>query len=144
MLMMLTSVHHIYGAIEYKTPWRLHVLMLSVPVIVATLYLNRLLTDKEASVKSYWFWIYWTIVLLCSITYIGIFEGLYNHILKNVLYFGGLSKYWMNVLFPSHIYEMPDDITFEVTGIMQGLVTVPLVTNFIRLTLHHITRSKEQ
>ena len=32
-LMIVTSIHHIYGAIVYDTPWRLHVLFVSIPVI---------------------------------------------------------------------------------------------------------------
>jgi hypothetical protein len=142
MLMILTSVHHLYGAIVYNTSWRLHVLALSLPVIIATLYLNRLL--ERDNFKSYWFWIYWTIILLPSIAAIGIFEGLYNHILKNILFFGGLSKNWLDRLFPPGTYEMPDNLFFEITGIMQGIVTMPLIIYFVRLTLHRIAIFKKK
>lgn len=46
-LMAITSIHHAYGAYIYHTPWRLHVLMLSIPVIVLTMLLHRRLQKKE-------------------------------------------------------------------------------------------------
>jgi hypothetical protein len=133
-LLGLTSVHHTYGAIIYHTQWRLHVLLLSVPVIIITIYLNRLLNQNDKIRNGYWFWIYWTITLLVSIILIGVFEGIYNHILKNILFFGGMSKTGMRTLFPPATYEMPDDVIFEITGMLQGITAIVLIVYFIRLT----------
>ena len=142
-LMTLTSVHHIYGAIIYHTQWRLHVLLLSVSVIIITLYLNWLLSRNGNSGNRYSFWIYWTITLLVPIILIGLFEGIYNHILKNILFFGGVSKNSMSKLFPPGMYEMPDDIFFEITGMMQGIVAVVLTVYFIHLT-KRMTQTKDR
>ncbi len=139
-LMILTSLHHVYGAIIYHTEWRLHVLLLSIPVIVITFYLNRLLSQKSDSRKGYLFWIYWVITLIFSVILIGVFEGLYNHILKNILFFGGVSKSSLSKLFPPGMYELPDDVFFEITGVMQGIIGIILIIYFIRLTRKIIHR----
>jgi len=133
-LMSLTSLHHVYGAIIYHTEWRLHVLLLSIPVIVITFYLNRLLNQKGSAYRGYLFWVYWAITLLFSVILIGVFEGLYNHLLKNILFWGGASKSGLSKLFPPGLYEMPDDAIFEITGVMQGIIGIVLIVHFIRLT----------
>ncbi|MGF6847345.1 hypothetical protein QFZ51_002580 [Chitinophaga sp. W3I9] len=132
-LMLLTSVHHVYGAIRYHTPWRMHVLLLSVPVLIITIILDRVIKQKGMTVKSVWSWIYCSIIFLAAIVMIGSYEGLYNHLLKNILYFGGLSAAHMSMLFPPAMYEMPDDIFFEVTGVLQGIVVIPLGIYFVRM-----------
>ncbi|MGO4838810.1 hypothetical protein AB4144_41840, partial [Rhizobiaceae sp. 2RAB30] len=33
--LVVTSVHHAYGAVIYGTPWRLHILHIAVPVAIA-------------------------------------------------------------------------------------------------------------
>ena len=127
-LMGLTSVHHLYGAIAYHTSWRLHVLLFSIPVIVVTLLLHR------AASRPSVFWLYWIITLLAAIILIGIFEGLYNHVLKNILFFSGFPKSSMEKLYPRGAYEMPDNLFFEISGILQGIIAIPLIIYFIRLT----------
>ncbi|SEW39809.1 hypothetical protein [Chitinophaga arvensicola] len=128
-LMILTSVHHAYGAVVYHTPWRMHILFMSVPMILVTLLLNRVLQQKAD--RSGWAWVFGSLVLLLSVMMIGTYEGLYNHVLKNVLYFGGLSARGMAMFFPPSMYELPNDALFEVTGMLQGVVVIPLVIHFI-------------
>lgn len=128
-LMILTSVHHAYGAVIYHTPWRMHILFMSVPVTVATLLLNRQLL---MSYKSLWTWMYGLLIFGASVLLIGSYEGLYNHVLKNILYFSGLSASGMAVLFPPGMYELPNDVFFELTGMLQGVVVIPLAIYFIR------------
>lgn len=133
-LMAITSIHHAYGAYIYHTPWRLHVLMLSIPVIVLTMLLHRRLQKKEDNRHKAIFWIYWIITLIPSIIFIGLFEGVYNHFLKNVLFLGGLRHDILLQLFPLPTYELPHDLLFELTGVLQAVVIVLLVIHFIRLT----------
>jgi hypothetical protein len=136
-LMILTSIHHIYGAIIYNTPWRLHVLMLSVPVTVITLLANMWMPKASGIKKSAIFWLLIVVTLVPCLILIGLFEGVYNHILKNILFFGGLSPEKLLKLFPPPTYEMPDDLIFEVTGILQGLFVFPLTASLLKvLTVH--------
>ncbi|PSL29058.1 hypothetical protein [Chitinophaga ginsengisoli] len=131
LLMMLTSIHHVYGAIVYHTPWRLHLLFLSIPVIALTLVLDRLLTPTHN--RPWIFRSYLVLTLLASIILIGVFEGLYNHVLKNILFAAGLPENAMGKLYPPGIYEMPDNLFFEITGVLQGGIAIVLIIYFIRL-----------
>lgn len=136
-LMIITSVHHVYGAWIYNTPWRKHILMLSLPVIAATVLLNRWLTRKDYCRSSFLFWLYWLITLTASIVLIGSFEGLYNHLLKDVLFFSGINQDVLLQMFPPPTYEMPNDFWFEFTGVLQAFILLPLIFYFIRLTKDH-------
>ncbi len=53
---------------------------------------------------------------------IGFFEGGYNHLVKNILFFGGAHQATLHQLFPGPEYEMPNDLWFEVTGILQFFI----------------------
>lgn len=141
-LMAITSIHHAYGAYIYNTPWRLHILMLSIPVILVTILLHRRLQKKEDNRRSVIFWIYWIITLVPSMMFIGLFEGMYNHFLKNVLFFGGLPHNIILQLFPPPTYELPNDLLFELTGVLQAVVFVPLGIHFIRLTSKELKKLK--
>jgi hypothetical protein len=49
----------------------------------------------------------------------GVFEGGYNHLLKDALYLGGASPALLRRLFPAPRYELPDDAFCEVTGVLR-------------------------
>ena len=50
---------------------------------------------------------------------IGIFAGGYNHAVKNALYVIGAPSSLMLTLFPPPTYVMPDDVVFELSGVLQ-------------------------
>ena len=126
-LMALTSIHHIYGAYIYDTPWRLHVLALSIPVMILNWY-----AAKKGAGNTLILYTFGLANLIMSIVLIGIFEGMYNHVAKNVLYFSELNDSTMTRLFPPPTYVMPNDFFFELTGIAQGLLAIPLLYFFIK------------
>jgi len=134
-LMILTSIHHIYGAIIYETPWRLHVLLISVPVILATWLLKYFMTARSSRIAVVHFWLLLIVTLVPSIGMIGLYEGMYNHLVKNIMFFGGASKETLVKLFPPPTYEMPSDLWFEVTGIAQALLVVPSTKSLIKITM---------
>ena len=133
-LMIITSIHHVYGAIVYHTPWRLHVLMVSIPVVILTLVLYRRLRKEEPHLKSLSYWAFLLITLIPSAGLIGIYEGLYNHILKNLLFFGGAKSDLLQQLFPAPTYEMPNNVIFEITGVIQGIIVLPMIIGLIKFT----------
>lgn len=119
-VMLLTIVHHSYGAIIYNTPWRHHVAIVGVVtvlVLFASLRGHRSLGGTLG--RKIAFWLFVILTLLIPVGGIGIFEGGYNHLLKDVLYFSGASAELMNRLFPAPTYEMPNDSFFEITGVLQ-------------------------
>jgi hypothetical protein len=132
-LMILTSIHHVYGAIIYSTPWRLHVLIISIPVIALTLLLRWLLFKNESKYRWFLTGFFILITLVPSIGMIGIFEGLYNHVLKNIFFFSGASQNTLQSMFPAPKYEMPNDFIFELTGVLQGFIVVPMIVILTRL-----------
>jgi hypothetical protein len=119
-LAILTTIHHVYGAIIYNTPWRLHILMMSIPVIILTLVLEQQLRKKDGGDKCFKFWAFYFISLVPSLGMIGVFEGIYNHLLT---------------LFPAPTYEMPNDLLFEFTGVMQGVIATVMIKGMISLTI---------
>jgi hypothetical protein len=134
--MIVTSIHHVYGAWIYNTPWRRHVLFVSVPVIIITVLLNRRLSKKEYSRSSFLFWLYWLITFIAFIG-IGLFEGIYNHLLKDILFYAGVDHAILLQMFPPPAYEMPNEFFFEFTGVLQAFIFIPLAFYFFRLTKKH-------
>jgi hypothetical protein len=85
--------------------------------MLSALALGRARPDTTAGRLAQWG--FWVVSVLGPVLLIGGFEGFYNHVVKNALYFGGLPEAWMRSLFPPPTYEMPNDLWFEATGILQ-------------------------
>jgi hypothetical protein len=131
-VMALTTLHHVYGAYRYHTPFRLHVVAVAAVVTglvlgARWLYLRRFdFVGLSALAAS---------TLIFPVILIGGFEGGYNHLLKNVLFFGGASRELLTSLFPPPTYELPNDWFFEITGILQivpAALTVHAFRRFLR------------
>lgn len=117
--MIMTVIHHLYGAIKYDEPFRLHVAIFAIPVILILMasYLGHIKTPP-IRYRNLSLTIFLAASILFSVGAIGVYEGGYNHVLKNILYFGGTSRTALDKIYPS-IYELPNDIFFEATGILQ-------------------------
>lgn len=112
--LILTSVHHVHGALAFDTPWRLHILYLAVPVLAVIWALLRLPEGRgrrRARAAA-------LVALLFPAAMIGVYEGGYNHVLKNLIYFAA-GETAARHLFPAPLHEMPTDLPFELTGIAQ-------------------------
>jgi hypothetical protein len=136
--LFLTSAHHAYGAYVYRTPWRNHVLLITIPaslVIVGSQAMVRKDPGgRRATVARRVFAL--TVVTLPVLVFGG-FEGLYNHVVKNVLYFSGASAGLMTKLFPPPRYEMPDNLIFEITGVLQVIPAALIVRHLFRMIRVH-------
>jgi len=119
-ILLLTSVHHAYGAYVYQSPWRLHVVPLSIAAGAVIYGAERMLrTRGTTAAGTIAFWIFCAVALAFPFGMIGLLEGGYNHALKNLLYFGGASPELMTAWFPPPTYELPNDLFFEITGVLQ-------------------------
>ncbi|CAD5294059.1 conserved membrane hypothetical protein [Imperialibacter sp. 89] len=114
-----TAGHHIYGAILYSTPWRTHIatsglfwLGLSIALIVAYKAWNRRLI----------LWLFTATTGFFFVGAIGLYEGFYNHMVKNIVYFAGVPEATLLIYYPPPKYELPNDWLFEVTGVLTFLV----------------------
>ena len=111
--------HHWYGAIAYDTPWRL-VVSLWIPgfvsIVLVALYLYRRHAGTKLGDIAFWVFLLGGVVFQLGFT---LFECVYSHVLKDLLFFGGASRDLMTQLFPPPAYHLPDNMLFEITGLMQ-------------------------
>lgn len=123
--LVLTSLHHAYGAWVYDTPWRYHVVVVS--ALTAAIMLAGLRTYRAGGsqkIRTTGKWVLGLSALGLPVLGIGLFEGIYNHVIKNVLHFGGASPELLAEMFPPPRYEMPNDVVFEITGLLQVIPAV--------------------
>ncbi|WP_437723800.1 hypothetical protein [Sorangium sp. So ce861] len=119
-VMAATTAHHAIGAVVYGTPWRLHIAFLSVPtaaVILGALALHRRRAGAPSGRAA--FVVLVAVLALVPIAWIGAYEGVYNHVLKNALYFLAPGSPVLARMFPPPMYEVPDNALFEITGVLQ-------------------------
>jgi ubiquinone/menaquinone biosynthesis C-methylase UbiE len=125
-VLLLTTIHHVYGAAIYNTPWRNHVAFISLPAaffIAGALFASGKYPNTTFGRVALWSAI--TAIVVIPFGAIGLFEGGYNHVIKNALYFSGAPFNLMRRLFPPPAYELPDDLFFELTGVLQFFVALP-------------------
>ncbi|WP_158665003.1 hypothetical protein [Ensifer adhaerens] len=133
LLLALTSVHHAYGAYIYETPWRLHIVHISVPA--AILIIGALTVGWAKATTALGraaSWLAAIVILAFPVAMIGIWEGGWNHVLKNVLHIG-FGEETARLLFPAPVYRLADDLTFELTGIAQLPLAIIAALNTISL-----------
>lgn len=129
----LTAVHHVYGAFRYHTPWRHHAaavaLVVGTALVLAASAHQRRPGTKRGRLAA---WILAVLSLIFVVLGFGLFEGLYNHLVKDLLFFSGASRALLLRLFPPPAYEMPNDVLFEVTGVLQVPVAAYATWAFLR------------
>ncbi len=133
-VLILTVVHHFYGAAIYDTPWRRHIAVIVLPVLAALIAaygVHRWRPLTWLGRASMWFFM--VLALVVPVAWIGFFEGGYNHVVKNILFFGGLPRATLERLFPPPTYVMPDDLWFEVTGVLQFFIALCAACYLFRL-----------
>lgn len=116
----LTVVHHLYGAWRYDTPWRHHVAIIVLPIFALLLVayvVQRLKPRTHLGAVALWLFVVGGGAV--AVLWIGLFEGGYAHLVKNVAYFAGVSDATFARFFPAPTFEVPDDAVFEITGIAQ-------------------------
>jgi len=115
----VSSIHHWYGAIAYDTPWRF-IVSLWIPgfvlLVLLLLYIYWKSTGKVVRTVTVWAFFLSAVVFQAGFT---LFESVYSHVLKNILYFGGASQSLLLRLFPPPAYHLPDNWLFEFTGVLQ-------------------------
>jgi hypothetical protein len=133
----LTSIHHVYGAIRYDTPERYFAAVIAAVAVIMSLGALQISRARSPSPIGRAAWlVFLGVNATVFVLLFGAFEGLYNHGLKDALYFGGAPLAQMRVLFPSPVYEMPNDWFFEVTGVLQivpAAVTAYYLVRLIRV-----------
>ncbi|MBE1207811.1 hypothetical protein [Aminobacter carboxidus] len=135
LLLALTSLHHAYGAMAFGTPWRLHILLFVVPaaIVIAVLLYAGWVANTARSARLLT-WAAAAVVFVVPIVLVGYVEGGYNHVVKNIVYFG-FGEAAFHAIFPTPPYEMPKNLFFEITGIAQfplSVLTTVLTVRMLR------------
>ena len=110
----------------------LHVAIVAIPVIfilLATYIAQRWI--ENAAWKKGLRVAFITATLLFSVAAIGIYEGGYNHLVKDVLFFSGVPAEFLDRMYPS-VYELPNDFFFEFTGVAQFFSGIACAILFFR------------
>ena len=137
-VLLLTTVHHLYGGIVYDTPWREHAAIVAAAtglVMAALFRIHRSLFGRRGSELA--FWLFATVTMLVPVIGVGLIEGGYNHALKNLLYFTTTDRGLFERLFPPPTYEMPNDAFFEITGVLQFFVGIVAGWELIKTIVAH-------
>ena len=126
---LTTSIHHVYGAWLYETTWRNHIayqgftwLLVSYGILLLAIRFKRK-------------WIKWAFIIFAGFFFvgaIGLYEGLYNHVLKNILYFIGMDENMLLNMYPPPKYELPNDWLFELSGIITCVIAYWCLLTMIR------------
>jgi peroxiredoxin len=112
----LTALHHVYGGLIFGTPWRVHGAAIAIVVGAALIALATVYVRTHKQLAGY---ALAAAVIAMPVLATGLFEGGYNHLVKNVLFFAGAPHEVLVALFPPPTYEMPSEVFFELTGIAQ-------------------------
>lgn len=120
----MTAIHHIYGAIAFETPWRLHIVFIALPIglaiVVALLVAAR---GRGTGRGRGGLWIAAALIFGFCVFAIGIYEGGYNHLVANIVYLAFGAEAFAD-FYDTSIHEVPVDLIFEVTGIAQFVVAL--------------------
>ncbi len=125
---LITSIHHIYGARLYSTPWRNHIATQGLTWLVASLLILWTFVKWRRKL------LLWLFVLISGFFFIGaigFFEGGYNHVLKNALYFAGVDQTTLLNMYPPPRYELPNDWLFELSGIFTFIVCMWCLKTYV-------------
>jgi hypothetical protein len=122
-ILILTVFHHFYAAAIFDSPWRRHVAVIVMPVLLVMIVLYVLYQWRPlAMVGKTSLWLFMLVALLVPIAWLGFFHGGYTHLVKLILVFGGVSQATFGRLCP--VCELPGDVIYEVTGVMEFLLSL--------------------
>lgn len=131
----LTAVHHVYGAILYETPWRHHAAVVgAIGSLVMWIAYRVHQHNGRAWSGRIALGVLGLVAGILVVLMFGLYEGFYNHVLKDVFYFGGMPLEMHHQLFPPPTYELPNDVLFEVSGVLQAATGAYTALALFRLT----------
>ena len=113
--LLLTIIHHARGAVLYENPFRLHVVFVAVPVTIALAVAYRGRSPSTAGGIARAAFLTLSFIVGAAI---GVYEGGYNHVLANLLYFAGAPPELFEKIYPA-VSEVPNDFWFEASGVLQ-------------------------
>lgn len=134
-VLILTSLHHLPGAAVHDTPWRAQVAMAVIPVLVVLVFAFAMHRARP----QFWLgraarWLFIVVTLTVCVGLVGLFEGGYNHVVRNVVHFARTDPRVRERLFPTSTYEAPSHVLFEVAGVLPLVVSLIAAYDTVQLT----------
>jgi len=122
-ILVLTVFHHFYAAAIFDTPWRRHVAIVVMPVLLAMIVLYALCRWRPSGlVGNASLWLLILVVALVPVAWLGFYHGGYTHLVKLILVFVRVPQATFERLCP--VCEVPGDLIYEVTGVMEFLLSI--------------------
>jgi hypothetical protein len=119
-ILILTVFHHFYAAAIFDTPWRRHVAIIVMPVLLVMIVLYVLYQWRPMTLLGKTsLWLFMLVAVLVPIAWLGFYHGGYTHLVKLILVFVGVPQATFERLCP--VCEVPGDLVYEVTGVMEFL-----------------------
>jgi hypothetical protein len=136
-VLLLTSIHHVYGAIRYETPERYHAVVIAGAALALMVIFQaaRRRIGSRLARRSAW-WAGLSVNAVVAVLLFGAIEGFYNHVIKVAFHFGGMSEERLRWLYRDPLYELPNDVIFEVTGVLQVVPAAFAAYFLTRVVLH--------
>jgi hypothetical protein len=85
-------------------------------VLCVLLFIYWKIIDNLFGKIALWIFAFGAIVFQSGFT---VFECVYSHVLKNILFFGGVSHQTLEILYLPPTYHFPENLIFEFTGVLQ-------------------------
>jgi hypothetical protein len=126
----LMIVHAVYGAKHYADQALYHVIFPALFWLVLSVVLAGIYAWRPGRAKRR------ALVLSVALSYVGIFglvHGGVGHLLKLAFYFGGMKSERLAQIFDLGDFVLPDDVTFETTGVATFVAGVLVAYVLVRL-----------
>jgi hypothetical protein len=139
--LVLFAAHHAYGAMRYDTPWRNHAGVVAFFVGLAILAAYGAYRWRPRALLG---GIFAGLVVVVPVVLVGAVEGGYNHAFKVAVWALGAPRDVLESLFPPPTYELPNDVWFEASGVLQAVVAASAgvaALRFVRAMLPSCRRS---
>jgi len=133
----LTSIHHVYGGLVYGTPDRLSMPIYGGVALLITLGLLFLYQRTRSGV---------TLALFSTVTALlwivtDLVDSLYAHTIKDILFLVGVPAAVVQTVHPPVVPQdfvyTPNDVLFEITGVLKLVIIYALVILLYRLIREH-------
>ena len=126
----ITILHFAHGARTYDDPGRLHVVapaLAALALVVAATVLFRRRPGRLTLAA---------VVLVTAVPFVGVFglfHGGFGHVLKLAAFVAGGSRQTLARVFGSPDYAFPDDVAFELTGVLGFVASAFVAWQLVRL-----------
>lgn len=133
-VLAVTTIHHVYGALLYGTPERYHAVGIgAVAFLVMALALRTHRAWPGEAQGRIGFRVFWGTTAAVPVLLFGVAEGLYNHVLKVLLFLADLPEPSFRRLYPEPTFEIPNDFVFEATGVLHVVPALLAGFHLVRL-----------